>query len=399
VPHDDPGRTRRVPPLSSTPSGSPGPDSSTPDSGLGSQEDIAEITFTIPDAYEIIVKIGEGASGGGLQGASPGTGSGRRSCGITRHTRSSRRPSDFSLLSWSLNRADQTPWERLNLSRDVWIEAFRARRGHILVLTGAGVSAASGIPTFRGPEGYWKVGSRNFRPMELATASAFAELPDEVWGWYLYRRAVCHAARPNAAHLALATLEEGLGDRFLLVTQNVDGLHSRSGNSADRTFCIHGNIDLMRCARGCSRETPPIPDEISITWEKDRIPDESERALLTCRHCGSITRPHVLWFDECYDESWFRFESSLHAAARTNLLLVAGTSGATNLPTQIVMIAHQRSVPILVVDTEPTSFSELAESSGGGMLIRGPADVEIPGIVSQLLSSQEPQGNSKIQGS
>jgi len=101
------------------------------------------------------------------------------------------------------------------------------KHGKVIGLTGAGVSAESGIPTFRGKEGYWTVGSRDYHPQELATHEAFTEMPWEVWAWYLYRRGVCRAAAPNAAHEAFVRLDKALGDRFALITQNVDGLHRR----------------------------------------------------------------------------------------------------------------------------------------------------------------------------
>jgi NAD-dependent deacetylase len=237
--------------------------------------------------------------------------------------------------------------------------------GSIVVLTGAGISAESGVPTFRGKEGYWTVGSRQYRPMELATQEAFSRLPDDVWGWYLYRRAVCRAAQPNGAHLALVGLEARLGDRFLLVTQNVDGLHLRAGSSAERTYQIHGNIDFMRCSRECTRNLIPIPDAVGTAWEKGQSPGPREKALLVCPKCGAPSRPHVLWFDEYYDEEWFRFRSSLRAADDAAVLVVVGTSGATNLPTQMCERAARRGAELIVVDLEPTPFSELAERSRG----------------------------------
>src|SRR6185503_4423173 len=107
--------------------------------------------------------------------------------------------------------------------------AALARSGAVVALTGAGVSAESGIPTFRGKEGYWTIGAREYHPQELATHAAFEEMPWSVWAWYLYRRGVCMRAQPNAAHAALVRLATRLPDRFALVTQNVDGLHRRAG--------------------------------------------------------------------------------------------------------------------------------------------------------------------------
>lgn len=240
-------------------------------------------------------------------------------------------------------------------------------RGPVLVLTGAGVSAESGVPTFRGPEGYWRVGSRNYHPTELATHAAFTAMPDEVWAWYLHRREVCRAARPNAAHEAIAALEDRLGDRFLLVTQNVDGLHRRAGSR--RVFAIHGDIDLMRCAGDCDVDPMPIP---------------AERDRLRCPTCGGPARPHVLWFDESYDERLFRYASSMRAAAEAALLVVIGTSGATTLPARICEAVAARRAPFVVVDPEPTSFAALAEASGAGLLLRGAACAVVPALCDQI---------------
>jgi NAD-dependent deacetylase len=103
------------------------------------------------------------------------------------------------------------------------VRAAVARTGRIVVLTGAGISAESGIPTFRGPEGYWTVGSEVHRPEELATGAFFRRAPDDVWAWYLHRLRVCRTAEPNAAHLALARLEQALGDRVRLITRTSTG--------------------------------------------------------------------------------------------------------------------------------------------------------------------------------
>lgn len=256
--------------------------------------------------------------------------------------------------------------------------------GLVLWLTGAGISAESGIPTFRGREGYWRVGSQNYQPEEMATWSTFQELPDEVWAWYLYRRGVCRAAEPNAAHRALVRAEQRTGDAFLLVTQNVDGLHLRAGNTPDRTFQIHGNIDFMRCSRECLAAPVPIPEEIDVAWEKGRQLSPHERSLLECPSCGAPGRPHVLWFDETYDEPNFRFQSSIEAARNASLLIVIGSTGATSLPIHIATIAAQRGVPMLVVNPEPNPFSALVQRTGRGAFMAGTAGKWVPQLVDAL---------------
>ena len=249
--------------------------------------------------------------------------------------------------------------------------------GPIVVLTGAGISAESGIPTFRGAEGYWRVGSRNYQPTEMATAAAFASMPEEVWRWYLFRRGVCRAAAPNAAHLALVDLERRLGERFLLVTQNVDGLHLRAGNSPERTYQIHGNIDFCRCSHGCPPAVRPLPPTLT----------DGEVAALRC-DCGDWLRPHVLWFDESYDEPRYRYVSALRAAEAAAALIVVGTSGATTLPARMCEMVAARGAPLIVVDPEPTVFSALAEQTPRGAFRRGTASAVLPSLIEELTRQQ-----------
>ena len=256
--------------------------------------------------------------------------------------------------------------------------------GLVLWLTGAGISAESGIPTFRGKEGYWRVGSRNYQPEEMATWSSFQEMPEEVWAWYLYRRGVCRGAEPNAAHRALARAEKNAGERFLLVTQNVDGLHLRAGNTLDRTFQIHGNIDFMRCSSECLPAPIPMPDGIDVAWEKGRAITQRELEQLRCPACGTMGRPHVLWFDESYDEPNFRFQSSIDAARRASLVIIVGTTGATSLPMHIGTIAAQRGVPMIVVNPEPNPFSSMVERAGRGAFLSGTAGQWVPALVDAL---------------
>jgi len=271
-----------------------------------------------------------------------------------------------------------------------WLRATWDGRGQVLFLTGAGVSAESGIPTFRGEEGYWRVGSRNYVPEDLATRTAFQQMPNEIWGWYLYRRSVCRAASPNPAHMALADLErsfvdDGRGDAFLLASQNIDGLHLRAGNTPERLYQVHGNIDHLRCFRECGARPYPIPKSLGVSWNKGRAVTEEEQELLRCPQCGGPGRPHVLWFDETYDETHFRFDSAIAAAERAALVVVVGTSGATNLPRMLVRIAEQRGAPLLVINRDPSPFSDVAQESPSGYFVQGAAGVVLPSLVDALL--------------
>lgn len=251
-----------------------------------------------------------------------------------------------------------------------------ARGERVVFLTGAGISAESGIPTFRGEEGYWTVGSRVYHPQEMATQAAFRTMPDDLWAWYLYRRTTCRRAQPNGAHQALVELERALGDRFLLVTQNVDGLHLRAGNSMQRTYQIHGNIDFMRCVERHGQTIVPLPDDLPEVGPAQSLPDEI-RARLVCPECGELARPHVLWFDEYYDEQLYRFESSLEAAASAAVLVTVGTSGSTNLPNMMAELAARTGKLLIDINPDENRFSTLAERAGG-IFLAGPASERVP---------------------
>lgn len=254
--------------------------------------------------------------------------------------------------------------------------------GRVLALTGAGVSAESGIPTFRGKEGYWTVGAREYHPQELATYEAFQAMPWEVWAWYLYRRGVCQRAEPNAAHTALVTLARALPDRFALITQNVDGLHRRAGSPDAQTFAIHGDISQMRCAEDCVLDRWPMPEGVPDVAKGAEVP-AAAKALLRCPRCGAIARPHVLWFDEIYDEDRYHLETVRRLAADAALLLVVGTSAQTNLPWQVVRLAGRNAATIVDVNVEDNPFGDIAVESGG--VIRGSAASTLPAIVEALI--------------
>jgi len=260
------------------------------------------------------------------------------------------------------------------------LEEVRAARGRVVALTGAGISAESGIPTFRGAEGYWVVGSRNYMPQEMATREMFDRRPDEVWRWYLYRFGVCRGAQPNQGHLALVALEHALADRFTLVTQNIDGLHRRAGSR--RVFTIHGDAAWVRCADGCGQPRLDQPDMGPRAAATPFTADDRRR--LSCPRCGGWLRPHVLWFDECYDEENYSMQSALRAAGAADLLLVVGTSGATNLPMQIGELCWRRGVALVDVNPEENPFAELAQRSARGFFARGAACERLPAIAAAL---------------
>ncbi len=267
------------------------------------------------------------------------------------------------------------------------LRRIRDERGNVVVLGGAGLSAQSGVPTFRGPGGYWTAGSRNYQPMELATAAAFSKMPREIWRWYLYRRTACRRAAPNQGHDALVRLESALGDRFALITQNVDGLHLRAGHDARRVFQIHGNIDFMRCALRCSDRLTPVPDGLG-EFERDTELSDEVFEQLRCTDCEGPARPHVLWFDEYYDETLFFAETAMQKATAADLLIVVGTSGTTNLPMQIGAHVATRGVAMLDINPDENPFSRLATRSGGFHLAQDAASA-LPAVVELLVDGNQ----------
>jgi NAD-dependent deacetylase len=274
-----------------------------------------------------------------------------------------------------------------NLRLDPALIEALARRlksvDRLTVMSGAGISAESGIPTFRGPEGYWTVGSQVYHPQEMATREMFDRQPREVWRWYLYRMGVCRRAAPNAGHRAVADLERLLGDRFTLITQNVDGLHLRAGSSPRRTLQIHGNVFFMRCADECSQTVYPLPAEVPAKTPDESLTD-AEAAMFCCPRCGGLTRPHVLWFDETYNEVHYRFQSALEAAAASGVLIIVGTSGTTNLPNQVARLAKSRGALVVDVNIEANVFTRLALADDSGFFIQQPGASALPALVQSL---------------
>lgn len=234
-----------------------------------------------------------------------------------------------------------------------------ATASRIAVLTGAGISAESGVPTFRGAEGLW----RKFRPEELATPEAFARDPRLVWEWYQWRRQLIARLSPNAGHLALVELEKR-ADEFLLITQNVDGLHDRAGSK--RMVKLHGDLWRLRCT-GCS---------IEFEDRRAALPELPPR----CR-CGRLLRPAVVWFGEPLpSEAW---ERALEAAARCQLFISVGTSGIVYPAASLPLVAKRAGAYLIEVNVESTALSHIADE-----VILGCAAVVLPKLIAELSAAE-----------
>jgi NAD-dependent deacetylase len=273
------------------------------------------------------------------------------------------------------------------------LEIFGANQSYVmrvLVITGAGVSAESGIPTFRGTDGYW----RNLDPIKLATPEAFAHDPELVWQWYRERRQRIRNAQPNAAHEAIAKLAQCTGE-FLLVTQNVDDLHQRAGLPMQKMVQIHGDIFVTKCSR-CDWRTE--------LWEAGRGRDDCKSGLAgarpfarqgeqeknhdmeyvipRCPECHALTRPDVVWFGEplpsCETE---RVENYLQRAP-CGAVIVAGTTATFGYIIDWALRASHGGGELIEVNPEETLLSRFATR-----LVREPAAVALPRIVDQMINS------------
>ncbi|MGP0594576.1 SIR2 family NAD-dependent protein deacylase [Nitrospira sp. T9] len=207
----------------------------------------------------------------------------------------------------------------------------------VTVLTGAGISADSGVPTFRGPEGLWK----NYRPEELASPEAFARDPKLVWEWYNWRRELVGTKHPNVAHETLVELERRI-EHFWLITQNVDGLHALAGSQ--RLSEIHGNMWKVRCTQ-CKRISP-----------------NRDRPLVyppTCTDCSGLLRPHIVWFGESLDQE--DMNRSYQALRTCDILLIIGTSGVVYPAASFASIAKEGGALVVELNLDPTPNSSVVD--------------------------------------
>ena len=246
------------------------------------------------------------------------------------------------------------------LERGIGLLAERvSSAGRITVLTGAGVSAASGVPTFRYAEGLW----RNFRPEELATPEAFSRDPKTVWEWYEWRRQLVARRRPNPAHEVLAAWSRRyLG--FTLVTQNVDGLHERAGTKNVVRF--HGSLWEIACVRGCRS-----------AWRDETVP--LRELPPRCPGCLGLARPGVVWFGEAIARA--ALEASL-SALDCDLYLAVGTSSVVYPAAGLAEEARRRGAFTVEVNPEATEASGQVD-----LAVAGPAE-EVLTRVEEILVSK-----------
>jgi len=235
----------------------------------------------------------------------------------------------------------------------------------VVFLTGSGISAESGVPTFRDAlTGLW---ARN-RPEELATPEAFRRDPDHVWGWYQARRRGVMAVDPNPGHHALRELESILG-KTTLVTQNVDGLHQRAGSRDVLEF--HGSLLRDRCSE-CDHRAP------AGDLERDTPPP--------CPHCGGLMRPDVVWFGEMIPPS--ALEGAWQAAASCTLFFSIGTSGLVYPAAELAEVAGARGAALCEINTDPTPLSARCD-----WVLQGRAGEVLPGLVRALSARPGPGGS------
>jgi NAD-dependent deacetylase len=224
----------------------------------------------------------------------------------------------------------------------------------LFVLTGAGVSAESGIPTFRGKDGLWK----NYSATDLATPEAFAKNPGLVWEWYHWRQEIILRAQPNPAHIAIVQLER-IMEKFLLLTQNVDNLHKRAGSQ--NILELHGNIFRTRCL-SCAKVQNYSPDN---TTNRSPVP--------MCA-CGGVLRPDVVWFGEAIPH--YEWAESLAFLDNADVVIICGTSGAVWPAASLPTLAMRNKIKTIEINPVRTPISDAVD-----VFLPGKAGVVLPDVV------------------
>jgi NAD-dependent deacetylase len=234
------------------------------------------------------------------------------------------------------------------------VEALRAAK-RVLFFTGAGVSAESGLPTFRDAQtGLWA----NYKPQDLATPEAFARDPEMVWRWYQWRRRVHADVAPNPAHHAIAAFEARLPES-VLVTQNVDRLHELAGSAVP--VHLHGSVFRNKCA-SCGGAMPEVPHDLETPPR--------------CEVCGGLCRPDVVWFGEGLPQA--EWKAAVDAAMAAEVVISVGTSATVHPAARIPMMAREAGALVVQVNPEPTPLDKIA------LNLRGAAGVVLPELLSRL---------------
>lgn len=233
---------------------------------------------------------------------------------------------------------------------------------NLVVFTGAGVSAESGVPTFRDAlTGLWE----RFDPMQLATPQAFLQDPELVWGWYEWRRQLLLKAQPNPAHLAIAKMQQLVGN-FCLITQNVDNLHEQAGST--NVLHLHGSMFEPRCF-DCAQ-----PYTFSSAPE---MAQEEKRTPPKCTNCSGMVRPGVVWFGEALPEQ--QFDLAHKAAAQADVFLAVGTSGVVQPAAMLPELALRNNATVIHVNPDASHSGRNNEYA-----IAAPAGVALPALLQQM---------------
>jgi NAD-dependent deacetylase len=235
---------------------------------------------------------------------------------------------------------------------DGFIERLKDAK-KVAVLTGAGISAESEVPTFRGKDGLWK----KFSPMELANFDAFIQNPKLVWEWYNWRRGLINDVEPNPGHYALAKMEE-IAPEFTLITQNVDGLHKRAGSK--NILELHGRIYESFC----------------IDCQKRYDEPEFEDGVPRCE-CGGLVRPDVVWFGESLDPEII--DKAFRTSATCEVFLSVGTSAQVQPAASLPVIAKQSGAYVVEINPEDTPITHMMDE-----FMQGPSGEVLPAIVEKL---------------
>ncbi len=226
----------------------------------------------------------------------------------------------------------------------------------VVVFTGAGISAESGVPTFRGEDGLWK----KFKPEELANFDAFMRNPELVWEWYKYRKQIIHNIQPNPGHYAIVQLEKMYAN-FAVVTQNVDNLHRQAGSKT--VYELHGNIMRNYCI-DCLTE---YPDE--LIFSSNQVP--------RCNSCEGMVRPGVVWFGELLPQD--QWDAAEKASSSADVFFSIGTSGVVYPAASLPYEAKRNGAYIVEINPEPTPISSIADE-----FLQGKSGEILPLLIEKL---------------